>query len=120
MLTLQEGKKLFSDFVKDTKNNQHYTCEDITLFQFLVFCRKKCVLYVKDRKTLYMVYTEQLETIIKENTVRSSWNKRFTKSELKSIKEDLPKDQKHKDLSLLFAQKLKIESMGIVSVKNYK
>ncbi|CAG8751731.1 15874_t:CDS:2, partial [Gigaspora margarita] len=45
---------------------------------------------------------------------------RFTKSELKSIKEDLLKDQKHKDLSLLFAQKLKIGSMGIVPVKNYK
>ncbi|RIB30948.1 hypothetical protein C2G38_2151359 [Gigaspora rosea] len=65
MLTLQEAKKLFSVFAKDTKNNKHYTREDITLFQFLIFCQKKCVLYVKDRKPLYMVYTEQVEAIIK-------------------------------------------------------
>ncbi|CAG8808394.1 14964_t:CDS:2, partial [Dentiscutata erythropus] len=62
---------------------------------FLEFCKGRVALEVNDRKVLHKKYLEGLDTKIKETTTK---NKKFTKNELKSIRDKLPRLSGYEDI----------------------
>ncbi|CAG8619454.1 5984_t:CDS:2 [Dentiscutata erythropus] len=103
MLSSQDGENLFNEFkIRKTKNP---TYKNIGLLQFLEFCKERVDLEVNDRKVLHKKYLVGLDAMINETTTR---NKKFTKNELKSIRDKLPvsnndmKNQNYKSVQISY------------------
>ncbi|CAG8828693.1 20848_t:CDS:2, partial [Dentiscutata erythropus] len=63
---------------------------------FLEFCKGRVALEVNDRKVLYKKYLEGLDAKINEETTTK--NKKFTKNELKSIRDKLLRLSGYEDI----------------------